>query len=386
MNYILAKVAWNPDADVDALFAEFCDKAYGAGGDDIKAFYQLLDAETKRFFLENESASYQLSDAWLKSVYGANFPRLEDLYWAALGRVRDPEARARLEMLGLNLKLLHWNLVQREALPADASSRLAVTDQEYLALLDANEGTLALHLPAGRRRRAPAASLRVTLPDAPLPNAGPVQTYWLRGDQELVLSPAQDGPVELRFVARRVYGNLVWAHLFGNDGKRIRRYILNEKDPVRFDGKAGEVYVLQVDGGRAFYRLDVDGANWALSANVTDKGLHVIQDASPVYFYVPRGTESFRIWLGATPPGETAVGTLVSPAGLEVAQFDCTAKAIDEQEIRVPDGAYGWWKLRVEDAPTGVMDDVYVHLEAPLPGYVCMDPQAALRVEPEEQP
>jgi hypothetical protein len=211
-----------------------------------------------------------------------------------------------------------------------------------------------------------------------LPNAAAVRSYWLRGDQELVLTPPRDGTVELRFVPRRLYGGLVWARLYDNDGKFLRRYLVSEDEPIRFKGVAGRTYGLRVSAGPAFYRFEISGAHWAVNANVSDKGLHLIQAVSPLYFQVPAGLASFRLWLGATPPGETAIGRLKTPSGKEIARFDCSKKAIDEQDIRVPAGEAGWWQLIVEPAPVWVLDDVYVHFAPPLSGDVGVDPKAAL--------
>ena len=41
LNYLLARLAWDPDADVDALFDEYCEKAYGRGGGEINRMYRL---------------------------------------------------------------------------------------------------------------------------------------------------------------------------------------------------------------------------------------------------------------------------------------------------------------------------------------------------------
>ncbi len=40
LNYLLAKLAWNPNADVEALFDEYCEKAYESGGDDINEMFR----------------------------------------------------------------------------------------------------------------------------------------------------------------------------------------------------------------------------------------------------------------------------------------------------------------------------------------------------------
>ena len=40
--WLYSKLSWNPDEDVAALIAEFCDKVYGDASEDMKEYYRLL--------------------------------------------------------------------------------------------------------------------------------------------------------------------------------------------------------------------------------------------------------------------------------------------------------------------------------------------------------
>ena len=381
-NYLLAKLAWNADADIDALLDDFCDKAYGAGAAEIKQFYRLLDAETKRFYIENQTETYTLSAARMKDVYARNFPELSRLVTAAEAKIRDPHAKARLDMLSMNLTLLDWNLRQRGFLEADEGSPFQVTDERFTELLGEHSGSLALQDERRSRRKAlrklgePLSVERVST----VPNPSPVTPCRLRGNQLLVLKPQADGPVEVHFKPARTYGALIWANVFDAKGKQIARGLLTPKRPFAFDGKSQTYYHLHIVARSAFYQLDVTGAHWALDARLIDKGLHLIQRTTPLYFDVPPGTPELGLWLAATPPGETAIATLYSPTNRKAAQFDCTAKAVDCQTVSVEAGEAGFWKLAIEKAPTGVVDDVWVRPREGLTGYVSLVPTQALRV------
>lgn len=381
-NYLLAKLAWNADADIDALFDDFCQKAYGAGAAEIKRFYRLLDAETKRFFIDNPTERYHLSPDRMKDLYARNFAELSGLVVTAEAKTHDPGARARLGMLGLNMKLLHWNLRQRGMLEADEESPFHVADDRFAQLLREHSGSLALQ--AERRSRHKALRklgqpLNVEFVDT-APNPSPVTPCRLRGGQLLVLKPRVDGPVEVHFTPARTYGGLIWATVLDAKGEPIARGLLTPKRPFTFEGKSHTYYHLHIAAGAAFYQLKVAGAHWALDTQLTDKGLHLIQKTSPLYFDVPPGLSTFGLWLAASPPGETAIATLYSPTGRKAALFDCTAKSVDSQTISVEADESGFWKLAIEKAPTGVLDDVWVRPREGLTGYVSLVPTQALRV------
>jgi hypothetical protein len=86
--------------------------------------------------------------------------------------------------------------------------------------------------------------------------------------------------------------------------------------------------------------------------------------------------------LGATPPGETARATLYAPDGKPMAEFDCSRMAVDRKRISVPAGGAGWWRVKIEPAATGALDDVWLKPGDRLSGYFSLVPDQALRVVP----
>jgi hypothetical protein len=95
---------------------------------------------------------------------------------------------------------------------------------------------------------------------------------------------------------------------------------------------------------------------------------------------VPDGVAALHLSLAATPPGETAVASLFAADGQPVAEFDCTRVSVDRKKILVPPSSGGWWKLQIEAAPTGALDDVWVKAGDELSGYFCLVPGEALRI------
>jgi len=347
----------------------------------MKRFYHLLDAETERHFIENASETYTLSNDRLKGVYAANFPELERLYRSAESKIVDPDAKARLEMLGMNLTSLHWNLRQFNYLEAPERSTFYMADATFLAYAREHAGSLALS-PAGRRQKSvlPKGTCTVTaLPSAP--NAEPATPFLLRGKQLLVVRPTGDQPAVLRFRTRRTYGALIWYHVYDSEGKELSRGTLNSRKPAPLPASDGPYLLVEIRAGSAFYEVEIEGAAWAADGRVTDKGLHLIQYVTPLYFNVPNGVTSFRLWLAASPPGETAVATLYSPSGRVAAEYNCTQMAVDQQRISVQPGETGVWKLVPRVAETGVLDDVWVKPGEELSGFISFSPDEVLCVE-----
>lgn len=385
MNYLLARLAWDPDADVGALFNEFCERAYAEGAPEMKRFYELLDAETERYFLAHPEETYTLSEGRLRDVYARNFAELERLYRTALAKIRDPEARARLEMLGENLTVLHWNLRQNQMLENPTASTFYLSDANFTRFLNEHRDSLALaESREGTRPRAVGQRLRTSVV-ANVPNATPPTRFRLRGPQHLVLQPTGNGAVTIRFPELIRRGTMARYAVYRADGTEVASGLMSAETPITFEA-AGSPYfhVFLNANSSTMFALEVAGAAWAVDGNVRgasdQQGLHFQQYASPVYFEVPAGIESFSLWLSADPPGETALAILYAPDGREVAAFDCTQVAVDRKKIPVRPGDAGFWKLVIRPAPTGVMDDVYVSQGAELSGYFSLVPSQALSV------
>jgi len=386
MDYLLAKLAWNPELDLDASFEEFCDTCYGRGAEPMKAFYRLLDAETEHFFLANVAESYRLSNQRLRDVYARHFPELERLYRSAERSIDDPDARARLDMLGINLTILHWNLRQFGFLETPERSSFFLPDAAFLPYLQEHEGELAVFPPRKRRRHGETGvtqKLRVSTPTR-VPNTVSLQPFRLRGDQYIVLKPTGQERVRVSFQLTRTYGSLLWYRVYNPAGEELLRGTLNGGLPFELTPGQCAYYTLVIEAGLAFYHVSINGAAWALSGNVSDRGLHIIQKATPLYFEVLPDLRSFGLWLAASPPGETAAATLYSPTGRQAAQFDCTVKPIDEQHVAARDDEAGFWRLDIRPAETGVLDDVWVKPGPELSGFFSPLPDQALSVRSDQ--
>jgi hypothetical protein len=380
LNYLLARLAWDPDADVDALFDEYCEKAYGRGGGEINRMYRLLDAEMERHFLDDANARYHLTQDMMRDVYGKNFNQVERLYRAAESKVEGADARARLEMIGDNLTVLHWSLRQNRMLDDPERSSFYLPDAEFHEFFTTRRGSLALQ---PTREPARPAYVRKNLKVTPVhdvPDVKPVERFRLRGDQHLVLCPTGEDPVEVKFSRISARGKLVSYRVFGPSGQEVDNGLVSAEKPIELKGEGSVYYHLTISAGRASFMVQVSGAAWAVDGNLTDQGLHFQGAATPVYFNVPQGTESFHVSLEANAPGETAIATLFAPDGQTVAEFDCTSLLVDRQEIAASSRA-GWWMMQVKRAPTGAMDDVWVKTGEELNGYFSLVPGEGLRVE-----
>ena len=382
LNYLLAKLAWDPGADVEALFDEFCDKAYGNAGPDISRMFRLLDAEVERHYIEYPNARYVLTDDMMKDIYAKNLPTIERLYRAAQSKAQDPRAKARLKMIGDNLTVLHWNLRQFRVLDDPQASSFCLSDADFFEFLSNNRGSLALQpttataTPSYVKKK-----LKVTPVDG-LPATERKRPFRLRGDQHVILRPTGSQPVKVKFSRISARGKLVTYSVYRADGTEQVSSLMSAEVPIELPAKNGPYYHLAISAGSASFMIEVSGAAWAVDAGLNDQGLHFLGAAPDVYFEVPEEIGSFHISLEATPPGETAVATLHPPDGNPIAKFDCTQLSVDRKNIPVTSANAGWWRMRIDKAPSGALDDVWIKPGRELGQHFSLAPGQALRVEP----
>jgi hypothetical protein len=382
LNYILAKLAWDPAADVEALFDEFCEKAYGQAGPDINRLFRLLDAEVERHYIEYPNARYVLTDEMMKDIYAKNLDQVERLYRAAEAKVQDPDAKARLKMIGDNLTVLHWNLRQFRMLEDPQASSFYLSDADFFEFLSANRGSPALQpTTATATPWYVKKKLKVT-PVNELPAAERKRPFRLRGDQHVILRPTGNDPVKVKFSRISARGKLVTYGVYRADGTEQAGGLVSAEVPVELPAGDSPYYHLTVSAGSASFMIEVGGAAWAVDGNLNDQGLHFLGAAPDVYFEVPKGLDAFHISLEATPPGETAVAALHAADGKPVAEFDCTRLSVDRKKLPVAPANAGWWKIKIDKAPSGALDDVWVRVGEELSGYFSLAPGQALRVEP----
>jgi len=379
MNYLLAKLAWNPDEDVDALFSEYVEKAYAEAAPEIKRFFLLLDDETEKYFNANHRETYSLSEKRLKDVYARQFPELERLYRAAEAKIADPEAKARLEMLGDNLTVLHWNLRQFRLLDNPQDSSFYKPDRDFYAFLKTRAGSLAL-APSSAATKVAGVGEKLIVKPIEAKNGQEMTRFLLRGGQRVIVKPTGNAPVELSFSNITARGGLVKYQVYDAQGTLADQGVCTAETPVTLPAEGTDHYQFVIGGGGHTLMMKVKGAAWAVYGRTDDKGLHVLGLSTPLYFEVPTGVAKFSLWMASEPPGETAAGTLYAPDGRVVTKFKCTEKPVDLQTISVGTNDVGVWKLVPEPAEIGVTDDVWVKPGDELSGWFSLDPQAALSV------
>lgn len=382
MNYLLAKLAWDPGADIDAIAEDFLSHCYHEGAEDVAAIYSLLDEATKQFYLDNPSEGYRFSEARMKQVYADNLAQIERLYRAAEGKITDESASERLARLGVNLTLLHGNLRRFGMIEDPQASSFHLDDPAFNAFVDEHRDSLYIRpIPEQEVPEAVRISYSVEVADE-LPQAEEVQPFRLRGRQHLILREKGDEPMTVTMRRITARGALPSYTIYDTVGDEISSGVFQPNVPVIVETLGADYCHLLISTGGAFYALEVEGARWALSDSQSDRGAHFLGDLTPVYFHVPEGTGEFSLWLAAEAPGETAAATLVAPDGREVSTFDVTQMSVDEQSFEIGPEDAGWWKLVPTEPATGIVDDVWIRLGAQIPGWLCPEPENALIVAP----
>lgn len=380
-NYIQAKLAWNAYLDVNELFVDFCDKAYAQASPQVQALYRLLDDATENFFNKFHSESYTISPRRMKEVFAATYPELERLFLAGRAKVTAPTALARLDYMGLNIKLMQWNLKNLGYLPTDYASPLTVTDDNAVQIM--LDPANALMLQEGRAIPFPMKGKRINaVPDSPARLAQPSAATVFRGRQSIVAVALADGKAGIGMIPVRTYGDPLCCNVFNRSGEILSRAVLKKDKPFLFDVRAGEQYVISLETRNDFFKLKSTNLAWALLADKGESGMgaHFLGSVDPLFIFVPPSTKSFRMWLSATPPGETAKATLIAPSGKSIS-FNCSTKPIDEQTVTVNPGDDGaFWKLVVTVGDQGVLDDVYIRILDGIPPFLSTQPDARLRV------
>ncbi|MBP8952747.1 MAG: DUF4838 domain-containing protein [Armatimonadetes bacterium] len=148
-NYILARQMWDVSVDVDALFVEWLQRAYGPGWEPMYRMYMMLE-ERMRDWKQAESPVYQsqmyeINYELVDTVYKPVFPEMERLYLEAIAKVETDKQRRRLLMFGDNLIQLHWSMRAAGMISEPFDSAFYRTDEEYQQFLADTEFSLSLY-------------------------------------------------------------------------------------------------------------------------------------------------------------------------------------------------------------------------------------------------
>jgi len=388
LNYALAKLSWNPNLDVDALCAEFYDRCYGQGGHAMRTLYETLEDLLEKNYAADTSLGYHLSPGTLRDVYAATMPRMEALYAEAASKVRPGGEQARLAMFGDNMIQLRASLQSLGMLKEDKNSPFHMDAKEYAAFLLARRNSLTMKAPAqstdGAGVAQALAAAAVCRPlEGSAPAAEPVKPFRLRGSQHIVVRAAGDEDVVFGVAVAGKPRPVQYA-VYNSAGTRAAEGTIPGKGEIRFFAQGGGAYHVMLSGD--IYQVTLPAAPCAFDGRAgrgqRPAGFHFQGAVTPIYFHVPKGAESFSLAMSSDAPGETAAATLYNPKGAVAATFRTVETPVDGKKVAASgmDGAV--WKLVIEKADKGVLDDVHISLEDGLSGFCSLDPKQVLVVEP----
>lgn len=147
-NYIVAKLLWDGDADVDALYDEFLARAYGpAAAPFIDRLYTISERALSQYVRAHEGfrkPSYDATHELVAKYYAPHFREFEELYSAAHDAADTPRRRQRLEMLGDVLTLLYHNLQCARLVAEPEPSRFHMQKQAFDAFMAARKDSIVL--------------------------------------------------------------------------------------------------------------------------------------------------------------------------------------------------------------------------------------------------
>jgi hypothetical protein len=144
-NYIVAKLLWHANADVDALFDEWFDRAYGpAAAGPMKRLYRLLDDKLAAHKRATGDFQWRFMPEMALAVQAPFFDEMESLYADALSKTVTPAQRRRLEMFGDNMVVFHYHLRKVGRLASPERSRFYRSDGDFHRFAEANLASLAL--------------------------------------------------------------------------------------------------------------------------------------------------------------------------------------------------------------------------------------------------
>jgi hypothetical protein len=383
LNYMLAKLLWNPTLDPEAVFNDFCDSAYGEASGNVKDLYMLADRNMTAFVLEHarDPMHYNMYPELLRDVYGKDWTMIESLYLKGLAQVKDPDCLWRLEQLGENLKLLYYHLTRLGMVKANLASPLYMTEEQSQEL-DRTKRLApwpVVPLPEGDLRKA---LVPVTLKNdlQPISTAEPMGTFQLQYHKEIMLAPQKDGLVTARITPET---NKPWLPdipyyvIYDMDQRMssLQTGIAADGKTIQFHGQKGKAYLLALTGwGRYLsmtrYGFDAD-VPWALGDKIDPMGLRFYAVDTPLYFYVPEAVKDFNLYFTGRANAE-----ILDPIGRKAGSVNCST--YEAKTIPCAGVPPGFWKIRFVKKSA-----VCVRQDTKLSGYFTVDPARPLAVTPQ---
>ncbi|MBT3380886.1 MAG: hypothetical protein HN742_12715 [Lentisphaerae bacterium] len=155
---------------------------------------------------------------------------------------------------------------------------------------------------------------------------------------------------EIRLTATAIRASLGYPdalayRMYGPDGRSAAQGRLEPGEEREFTLKPREdgLYVLDCNPGKNAFRLDIQGAAWAVDISAT-RQLNVIDHARPLYVHVPGSLPELRLTFN----GESATMKLLRPDGGEALNRKLPQYEKVSVTCPVGPGQAGWWRLDLD--------------------------------------
>lgn len=382
-NYLLARLNWNPNANVDELAKEFFTQAYGHKAGPVMArFFDLLDSATKKYHQAHPKANYALSRQSLQGIYVPIFPELEKLYAQAQMLASDPKQQLRLRMLQMNLAVFQKYLFLQKLIEENRRSPFYKTDAEIAEFLSSSPDVkFSLDPQSIQAPDLPVDAISIASADQPTRNSRPMEKFLLRGQSRIALYPSYDGEVTVSISELTLAEDWARYTIRNQDGVVMEKGDIGTDKVLRFKAKVKQIYLLDIYADSARYHLKVDGARFAIKAGIQERGLHFYAKLTPLYFHVRADSGAFSVTIVSDKAGKSVAADLVSPSGEIVASMDTKGRLVDSAQVSGLKAKPGFWSIMWKSPWVGSFDDVWVQLDKKLAPWVIVEPDKRIIVE-----
>lgn len=135
--------------DVEAVYREWLQLAYGDGWKAMDRIYRMLDERIKDYKITKEPLEYRGTNyeaTWdlIQQVHLPRLAEIESLSREAWNQAKTEKQRKRLQMFADNMIVFHRNLRRVDALPHPGQSVFYRSDADFDKFVAENQGSLAL--------------------------------------------------------------------------------------------------------------------------------------------------------------------------------------------------------------------------------------------------
>jgi len=134
-NYLLARLMWDLNTDLDNLYREYLERAYGPAAPEIDRIYALVEERLRAYVIESPRIDHEVWYDTVAIVHAPIFDEMEKLYGEALNKPKATAQQKRLEMFGDNFVMLHWNMRHARLVKNPEASRFYMSDEAYRRFL-----------------------------------------------------------------------------------------------------------------------------------------------------------------------------------------------------------------------------------------------------------